>query len=208
MNIPDRDGAGERDAREAKVERYLQGELAPDEQRAFEMEILEDGPLAGRVYEEASLDVTFADATQARRSRRTSAITRGRRKWLPLALAALALFIVFVTRDQDPSVDETPPRLRSDDTEFRGVFPRGEVSDTAIRFEWTPDALAVAYRLEVLDETGRLVHEAESADTTLVVPLASLGDGFRSGSWRAVPRDDLGLERPATPSAAFRIVER
>lgn len=191
---------------DAKAQRYLHGEMSAEEQRAFEGEILENPRLANLIYEEANLDAAFEDAKQARDTRRTEAITRGRKAWLPLLLAAAAVVAVVMLWDDGPSPEEAPPLLRGNDTQFEAVSPRGDVTEPSIRFEWTADERAVSYRLEVMDETGRLVFEAESADTQLTVPVASLGDAFRRGSWRVVPRDDLDLERPATTAVDFRIV--
>ena len=208
MSASDRDRTGGHDSPDTSVPRYLCNEMSLEEQRAFEQEILESPLLAKRVYEETSLDATFEDAARAHRSRRTAAVERGRRAWFPLLLAAAALVVVFVIRGGGPDPGEMAPRLRSEDTGFRAISPRGDVAEESVHFAWTPDSLAVAYRIEVLDETGRLVFEAESADTTLTVPVASLGGSFRSGSWRVVPRDDLDLERPASPAVAFRIAGR
>jgi hypothetical protein len=89
-----------------------------------------------------------------------------------------------------------------------GLSPSGEVPSPPTHFVWTRDPGARLYRLEVQDETGRLLFFRMTRDTSVAVPEKAIAWGeVRSASWRVVPLLSRA-ERTPSGTVEFRIVPK
>jgi hypothetical protein len=93
-------------------------------------------------------------------------------------------------------------------TRPRGLSPSGEVPSPPTHFVWTRDPGARLYRLEVQDETGRLLFFRMTRDTSVAVPEKAVEWGeVRSASWRVVPLVSRA-ERTPSGTVEFQIVPK
>lgn len=197
-------GATEGSGREERLAAYVAGELPDAEARAFEDEILSDPALAEELYADANLAAALAAA--ARRKGKVVPMRPWVRRHLkvvvPLAAAAMALFVLVPRGGNDETADET---FRGDGS-ARLLSPVGAIDGPPASFTWTRDVGAALYRMELYDETAELRFRATTAETTLVIPEGELaGPPFRSGYWKVVPMTGAGVERPGPPPASIRV---
>lgn len=103
------------------------------------------------------------------------ATARPARRWVaPLALAASVLLAVVIGRWALPAAPESDV-VRSGPADRVTLLapPPEAASGSPILFAWHPIAGASRYRLEVMNEGGDVVLEAETADTAIVLQGAA-----------------------------------
>jgi anti-sigma factor RsiW len=181
--------------REDRLQLYLDRRLPPEEQRAFEAELLEDPALAAEAYDELAVREALAERTTARRQGRG----RARRLVPAMALAAAAcVAVVLLVREPEPE----PPRLRGRrDAAPQAVAPLGKLASPPTIFRWTSDSRADRYRLEVFDAAGARIFVGTTPDTALVLTLPAELD---AGTWRATSLDSIGVGFRGTGRIEFR----
>jgi hypothetical protein len=108
-----------------------------------------------------SIEVAGAEAAAARPNRR----------WIaPLALAASVLLAVVVGRYALPGLSERDTVRSGPEGRVTLLAPPAEAtSGSPLLFAWHPLAEASRYRLEVMNGSGEVVLEAETADTALIL---------------------------------------
>lgn len=223
-------GSNDRDEYGARLAAYLAGAMSREERAAFEAETVSDPDLADELYAAQSLDAALEDAapdaaTARERPREATVSTapsatprrriRPERLWhrgawpVVLPLAAVVALVVLLPRwlgDGPPPAD---PVFRGEEAAITGLAPRGGVAELPDRFVWTSDSLAVRYRFELFDASGRLVHTAVVTDTVLTAaselfPAADLLSGS-APFWLVTPLAADGREGPSSPPVVFEI---
>lgn len=130
--------------------------------------------------------------------KRSGAITR----WPILVAAALivagGVAFYFVTRPAPPPTNAQGLTASG----IRSLSGSGELVGPEARFEWSRDARADVYRLEVYDLSSQLLAAAVLRDTFLVAS-AVLPDSSHAGIWRVIPVSPGGTELPGTSPARF-----
>jgi hypothetical protein len=201
-----------------RLARYLAGDMSSEERRRTEHEILNDLGLAEALYSDVSLRESIAavdDVTRARLRRERIGSAAGAR-WLRIALPAAAIVVLaallprFFQNDEDAlrrlrSPFPAPSPIPAAPPTISAVFPTGTFDEPPPRFTWTSDPTATSYRLEIADDSGAILFTAETAETTLVFPVAELGS--RTGtvlSWRVVPIAGTTAREPSS-SLRFQI---
>ena len=175
-----------------RLEKYVAGELSPDERAAFEDEVLADPELADRLYADVNVSEAIKTAATARRERGVQSAgaapwwRRPMFRWLVPAAAAAAIAVVVLVQPDDP---ERPPVMRGDEGQFSAIEPSGEVAAVPVRFAWTSSSGASFYRFELFDQSAVSVYQTVTADT-LLVPPASISVPSR-GHWTVTPLSDI-----------------
>ncbi len=105
----------------------------------------------------------------------TGAAARPGRRWVaPLALAASVLLAVAVGRWVLPGVPEDEVvRSGAEDRVMLLAPPPEATTGAPILFAWHPLAGASRYRVEVMNQSGEVVLEAETADTAILLQSAA-----------------------------------
>lgn len=200
---------------EARLERYLAGEMTGEERSRFEKEILASRELAQRVYQNTNVTAAVQDAAAAKREqeiakreteyqRQFAGVTR---RWWQLpqvrlvgALAAMILLAaVFVF---DPDDGGHPEVFRGSGQIVTALEPVGEVASTPTRFVWTHAANATSYRFELYDMSSKLQFETVTSDSTVSLdPSAVLIP--TGGFWVVIPLDENGTSAGRSVTAVF-----
>jgi hypothetical protein len=200
---------------EAKgLEDYLAGRLPPDRRAEIEGRILADERWSEALYSDASLAAALDLASGGAAPRVVPLFPRWARVALPLAAALLLAILSPRIFSDRPAMTEDepegPPRFRSGTVTEppgpRGLAPSGPTSLPA-RFTWTRWPDATAYRVEMLDTSGRLLRAVEAADTSVVLAADSAAGLSAAVAWRVValhgsadgPRSKLVPLRFGTP---------
>jgi hypothetical protein len=124
--------------------------------------------------------------------------------FLTLAAAALVALAVFVAR---PRPATAPPPVMRGAASFAAVGPVGPVTDASV-FTWRAPAGSSAFRIEILDASGVVVHEAQvrGADRFVLPPevAAQLRPGV-TYHWMVSRLDGRGDVIDSSPIASFTI---
>ena len=131
---------------------------------------------------------------------RAAAPAATRRVWVPLAAAATALLAVTLYF-RAPSPESTGVRA-DDTTAVRLVAPSSIAAGAAIAVSWQPVPGADAYRVELLDTVGVVLHSTVTSDSTLTVPASVLPGGTAAFDWLVVAMRADGNE---TRSSLVRV---
>lgn len=187
--------------RDERLERYLAGDLDAAARRDVDEEILTDDAMAEAAYASLNVESALAEAGRARSGAlRPVPVSRpwwraqGWRTLLPLG-AALAAAILLIPR-MTPAPDGTAPTFRGDDAaEIQLLEPPvggGPVGPTVFRWEAVPEASY--YRVEILDDTGRLVTEEVVTDPRLDLTPDTPRPSLARGYWRVTAVDARGRD--------------
>jgi hypothetical protein len=183
--------------KEARLQRYLDGQLSAEDGALFEREILASGELAEELVDEISLrDLVVERRERVAKSRRA----RRRRlpPWVYSSVAAAVLILALVRPWKD---NAAVPVFRNDGTPvIEAIEPIGQIEATPSLLRWSGIEVAANYRVEVYDTESLRVLTVTVRGTTY-----SLQDGEvlpSSGYWQVTPIDEFGVA--GTRSAAFR----
>ncbi len=114
-------------------------------------------------------------------------------RWVPLAAAAVLVLAVGLPTLREP---EAPPVVRSSDPgEIVMHGPVAARAGAALTLAWGPVAGADAYRVEVTDTLGVVLHTETTGDTMVVVRAEVLPAGSGAFDWLVVARRADGNER-------------
>jgi anti-sigma factor RsiW len=202
--------------KEQRLVAYLAGELGPEETSTLEKEILTDDALAELFYSLQGMDAILTPAGPAEVpepaasspgrvpfSQRAFEWLRPPRIWVPAAAAVLIAVLLARPAGFFGDGDHTV-RMRGSEVAPVALAPMGDLTSPPERFVWRGSPNAARYRFRLLDSSARLVHEAVTSDTTLVVPAAFLR-GLATGTWIVVVQDRKGAETQVSQPATFRV---
>jgi len=182
---------------EERIQRYLAGEMTPEERVAFEDEVLLKPEFADRLYSDISIQAAMDTTARARREwavDTTPAEPWWRRqfvRWLAPAVAVAAVAIFMIARQ--PQAPDAPSVFRGTAGELKAVEPQGDVSAAPSRFVWRASALAEHYRFELFSSSSSTpVFTTVIADTFLTVD-PSFAEVPTQGYWVVTPLNDLRI---------------
>jgi hypothetical protein len=177
-----------------RVQRYLAGELTPEERIAFEDEVLANSELSDRLYADANVRAALETAAHARRERSVAAASvdpwwrRHVWRWMvpAVGVAAVAIFM-FVQQTESP---EQAPVFRGADRHFAAIEPAGDIESVPSQFVWSASDGAAYYRFELFDAASALVLETVTSDTMITIDLATIAVPTE-GYWVVTPLNDV-----------------
>lgn len=178
---------------EDQLQRYLLGEMSPEERAAYEDEVLSNEDLIDQIYADENARAAIETARRARRERalatgaRRSWWRRGMGGWLIPAAAVIAVLAVVLVRQSTTPV--SPPLFRGGTSGIVAVKPQGEVSNVPQRFVWHPGK-AAAYRFELFDASSHSIFSTVTHDTVVTPTDVTVPT---RGYWTVTPLDDLNL---------------
>jgi hypothetical protein len=195
-----------------RIERYRTGAMTPAEREAFERELRANAKLraaleqAGGGAGGAKHAGRVLDATRALEVAREFREEPGSlvRAAVPIAIAIVIGAVVWwMTPSRNaPTLEEGEAPSVSMHLE-----PRGDLPAPPARFVWTRDPGAARYRVEVYGENGQPLGVQVTTDTSLALAALTLKP-HDAATWRAVPIDASGRDRPAADFARYRVQPR
>jgi hypothetical protein len=154
----------------ADIAAFLDGRLDGEERKRVEA-CLADNPAARQELIKSARILASLPAARA---------PKAFRSWiLPLGgLAAAAAFLLLIdpgdqTRTDRLSTERQPASGNADRIELVSPGPDAGVVSTAINFAWRRYDGA-SYRVVISDETGHVLHQQSTSDTTLTVSLEKI----------------------------------
>lgn len=197
---------------EELLARYRAGAMPADERAAFERQVVASEALSEALYAEVSLDALDAEARETARvlDARPALAARSRRGWswgvtrvlLPAAAALIVVAGIFRLAGPPRGAHPAPDTVRGAEALAAPLEPVGELAAPPQRFVWSRDAGAESYRVDLYALDGSVIGTSVTRDTTMDFAALSPAE-VAAGEWQVVPLDADGLERPATPRAAF-----
>jgi len=187
--------------RDERLARYLAGDLDASGRRDVDEEILTDDAMAEAAYAALNLESALEEAGRARSSA-PEATTPTRAWWrvqgwrtlLPLG-AAVAAMLLLIPR-MEPGGDGVPSTMRGDGAAgiqlLEPAPDGGPVGPT--RFRWEAVEGASYYRVEILDDAGRLVTEEVVTEPRLDLTPDSPRPTLARGYWRVTAVDGRGRD--------------
>lgn len=141
-----------------QIAAYVDGALPPTERAAMQAHLAQCPDCRAAVRDVARVVGTFPAPSRS-----------SRWMWMPIAAAAAATFLWVV-----PSIDREPPvehreEVLATSASPSPLAPRGEV-DTASALLWSSVPYATTYRVRLFDDSGTLLLEHETQDTTITLP--------------------------------------
>jgi hypothetical protein len=176
-----------------RMQRYLAGELTPEERVAFEDEVLADADLANRLYADVNLRAAIEAAARARRERSVTAVAvkpwwrRRVWRWVAPAMGVATVAIFMMVTQTEP---ERTPVFRSTKPGFAPVEPAGNVTGVPSQFVWRASDEAAFYRFVLFDTSATTVFETVTSDTSVIIDAATISVPAE-GYWVVTPLNDL-----------------
>jgi hypothetical protein len=201
-----------------RLARYRAGAMDAAERTAFEREVLESAALAEALRREGAHDAItrgtrrparVLDANPALEVAREFREDRGSliHAMIPVVAAIVIGFAVWWWTPNSPGPAPDRDVVRGQAAVSRALEPVGELPGPPARLVWTRDPSARRYRVELYSVDGKPLGVHVTPDTSLALD-AVIRATPAEASWRVVPLDAEGRERPATALAAYRVTGR
>lgn len=186
---------------DARMQRYLDGEMDARERAHFERELLESEETCGEAYDELAVREALARRIAGSGGRTLRRVPWPRRPWVTTFAAAAAIVaLVAILRPVAPPLEV----LRSGRSGGpRALAPAGPQDAPPLRFVWSRGVETERYRFELFDGSGTRVHVRVLRDT--LVSFASADSVPLVGAWRTTALDDLGLDLRSTGRVEYEV---